>query len=129
MDFSPEMERTLQVLDCAVLVISGADGVQGQVYTLWKLLKRYGIPVLLFVNKMDQPGTDRQNLLKELQEKLDPRCMDFGADLTAEEQQEELAVCSEKLLERYLEGDAVTAEDIRRLVENREVFPCYFGSA
>ncbi|HIV25673.1 MAG TPA: TetM/TetW/TetO/TetS family tetracycline resistance ribosomal protection protein [Candidatus Scatomonas pullistercoris] len=128
-DFSPEMERTLQVLDCAVLVISGADGVQGQVYTLWKLLKRYGIPVLLFVNKMDQPGTDRQNLLKELQEKLDPRCMDFGADLTAEEQQEELAVCSEKLLERYLEGDAVTAEDIRRLVENREVFPCYFGSA
>ena len=128
-DFSPEMERTLQVLDCAVLVISGADGVQGQAYTLWKLLKRYEIPVLLFVNKMDQPGTDRQNLLKELQEKLDPRCMDFGEDLTAEEQQEELAVCSEKLLERYLEGDAVTAEDIRRLVENREVFPCYFGSA
>ena len=84
-DFSPEMERTLQVLDYAVLVISAADGVQGQVRILWKLLKRYGIPVFLFINKMDQPGTDREAVLQQLRQELDGRCMDFGADLRGEQ--------------------------------------------
>ena len=128
-DFSPEMERTLQVLDYAVLVLGGADGVQGQAYLLWKLLKRYGIPVFLFINKMDQPGTDREALLRELKTRLDSRCMDFGKDLRAEAQQEELALCSEGLMEQYLEGTPVSEEDIRRLIRRREVFPCYFGSA
>ncbi len=128
-DFSPEMERTLQVLDCAVLVISGADGVRGQVFTLWKLLKRYGIPVFLFVNKMDQPGTDRQGLLKEIKERLDSRCLDFTGDLQSEAMQEELALCEESLMNRYLEGEPVTEEDIRQLIRRRELFPCYFGSA
>lgn len=128
-DFSPEMERTLQVLDYAVLVISAADGVQGQVRILWKLLKRYGIPVFLFINKMDQPGTDREAVLQQLRQELDGRCMDFGADLRGEQQQEDLAVCEEGLLERYLDGEPVRASDIRKLIRERKVFPCYFGSA
>ena len=128
-DFSPEMERTLQVLDYAVLVISAADGVQGQVRILWKLLKRYGIPVFLFINKMDQPGADREAVLRQLRQELDGRCMDFGADLRGEQQQEDLAVCEEGLLERYLDGEPVSASDIRKLIRERKVFPCYFGSA
>ena len=128
-DFSPEMERTLQVLDCAVLVISGADGVRGQARTLWKLLKRYGIPVFLFINKMDQPGTDREGLLKEVKEKLDSRCLDFGEDLQSDAMQEELALCDENLMERYLEGEPVEKEAICRLIRDRQLFPCYFGSA
>ena len=107
-DFSPEMERTLRVLDYALLVISGADGVQGQVYTLWKLLKHYRVPVFLFINKMDQPGTDRQALMEEIRRELDSRCLDFGADPQASEMQEELALCSEELMNRYLEGEPVT---------------------
>ena len=79
-DFSAEMERTLQILDYGILVISGADGVQGHTETLWRLLKRYGIPVFLFINKMDQPGTDRARLMEELKERLDGSCVDFGAD-------------------------------------------------
>lgn len=128
-DFSPEMERTLGVLDYALLVISGADGVQGQVYTLWKLLKHYKIPVFIFINKMDQPGTDREKLLKELQRELDGRCMDFGQELRDQGLQEELALCDEKLMDRYLEGVPITDEDVQELVRRREVFPCYFGSA
>ena len=128
-DFSPEMERTLRVLDYALLVISGADGVQGQVYTLWKLLKHYRVPVFLFINKMDQPGTDRQALMEEIRRELDSRCLDFGADPQAPEMQEELALCSEELMNRYLEGEPVTEKEIRTLVRSREVFPCYFGSA
>ena len=128
-DFSPEMERTLRVLDYALLVISGADGVQGQVYTLWKLLKHYRVPVFLFINKMDQPGTDRQALMEEIRRELDSRCLDFGSDPQAPEMQEELALCSEELMNRYLEGEPVTEKEIRTLVRSREVFPCYFGSA
>ena len=101
-DFSAEMERTLQVLDYAVLVISGADGVQGQVRTLWTLLDRYEIPVFLFVNKMDQPGTDRTALLQELKKELDERCVDFGKDQSREELLENIAVCEESLLELSL---------------------------
>lgn len=128
-DFSAEMERTLQILDYAVLVISGADGVQGHVETLWRLLARYEIPVFLFVNKMDQPGTDRAALMKELQERLDARCTDFGVDVDREEFFENIAMCDETLLERYLERGNVSTEEIRDLIQRRSVFPCFFGSA
>lgn len=128
-DFSPEMERTLRVLDYALLVISGSDGVQGQVYTLWKLLKHYQVPVFLFINKMDQPGTDRAALCREIQRELDSRCLDFTGNLFDEAMQEELALCDETLMERYLEGEPVTEQQIRGLIRSRKVFPCYFGSA
>ena len=128
-DFSAEMERTLQVLDYAVLVISGADGVQGHVETLWRLLKRYEIPVFLFINKMDQAGTDRDLLMEELSKRLDDRCLEFSSDSDAAVFQENLAMCDEGLLERYLDGGTIVAEDIAGLIKNRKVFPCYFGSA
>ena len=128
-DFSAEMERTLQVLDYAVLVISGADGVQGHVLTLWRLLKQYQIPVFLFINKMDQEGTDRAALMEELQSRLDEHCLYFGTDRNEEEFQENLAMCEEEVLERYLENGIVPREDCVRLIRERKVFPCYFGSA
>lgn len=129
-DFSAEMERVLQVLDCAVLVISGADGVQGHTETLWKLLTRYGIPVFLFVNKMDQEGTDCGKLLAELKSRFSEGCIDFGrVETGAEEVIEEIAVCDEQAMEEYLEKGSVDADSIRRLVAERKIFPCYFGSA
>ncbi|WP_337663277.1 translation factor GTPase family protein [[Ruminococcus] lactaris] len=129
-DFSAEMERVLQVLDCAVLVISGADGVQGHTETLWKLLTRYGIPVFLFVNKMDQERTDCGKLLAELKSRFSEGCIDFGrVETGAEEVIEEIAVCDEQTMEEYLEKGSVAAASIRRLVAERKIFPCYFGSA
>ncbi len=133
-DFSAEMERTLQVLDYAVLVISGADGVQGHTETLWSLLKRYQVPTFLFINKMDQPGTDREALLSELQKRLSESCVDFALlDRPKEEMPEEvwetIAMSDEELLEQYLESGSIVAEDIRRLIRRRKLFPCYFGSA
>ena len=129
-DFSAEMERVLQVLDCAVLVISGADGVQGHTETLWKLLTRYGIPVFLFVNKMDQEGTDCGKLLAELKSRFSEGCIDFGrVETGAEEVIEEIAVCDEQTMEEYLEKGSVAAASIRRLGAERKIFPCYFGSA
>ena len=134
-DFSAEMERTLGVLDAAILVISGADGVQSHTLTLWKLLERYHIPVFLFINKMDQPGTDPVALLTELKNRLSGNCTDFtgacagAADDAAEAFRESVAVCDETLLESYLETGEVADEDIVRLIREREVFPCFFGSA
>lgn len=133
-DFSAEMERTLQVLDYAVLVISGADGVQGHTETLWSLLKRYQVPTFLFINKMDQSGTDREALLSELQKRLSESCVDFALlDRPKEEMPEEvweaIAMSDEELLEQYLESGSIAAEDIRRLIRRRKLFPCYFGSA
>ena len=128
-DFSAEMERTLQVLDYAVLVINGADGVQGHTETLWRLLKRYRIPVFLFVNKMDQPGTDRETLLVELKEKLDTNCVDFSADQTSEDWKEQVAVCDEQVMEAYLEGEEISRVQIQKMIWERKLFPCYFGSA
>lgn len=133
-DFSAEMERTLQVLDYAVLIISGADGVQGHTLTLWKLLERYQVPVFLFVNKMDQPGTDAEKLLAELKARLDERCAAFsGVNQSREAFYESIAVCDEELLERYLEQeDSITLIDediIATLIRQRKVFPCFFGSA
>ncbi len=126
-DFSAEMERTLQVLDCAILVISGTAGVQGHTRTLWLLLARYAIPTFLFVNKMDLPGIGREALLAQLQGKLDGGCLDFTPGLDA--LQEDLASCDEELMDRYLSGGAVAAEDAARLIARRTVFPCFFGSA
>lgn len=141
-DFSAEMERTLQVLDYAVLVVSGADGVQGHVLTLWRLLARYQVPVFLFINKMDQPDTDAAALLAEMKERLDERCVAFGG---LDEQGrsyrredaafcEDIAVCDEELLERYLAaeesaGGVIDDKTITDLVAKRKLFPCYFGSA
>ena len=156
-DFSAEMERTLQVLDYAVLVINGADGVQGHTVTLWKLLERYQIPTFLFINKMDQDGTDQKALLAELKKRLSENCLNFGpVDIKAEIEKnpaalengninvdelseieaehaddflENLAVCDENLLENYLETGEVRPEEITELIAERKVFPCYFGSA
>ncbi len=137
-DFAAEMERTLQVLDYAILVISGADGVQGHTKTLWRLLKKYNIPTFLFVNKMDQQGTDREALLEELQRKFDSGCIDFTTQ-GREEFYENIAMCGEEsLLETFLECDAecleeehpvITKQVIQDLVKARKVFPCFFGSA
>ena len=126
-DFSAETERTLQVLDAAILVISAADGVQGHVQTLWKLLKRYEIPVFLFVNKMDQPGTDKDVLLEELKNKLDENCLDFTQE--DEELWDALSMCSEPLMDAYLEEGKLERSDIAQAIFERKVFPCYFGSA
>ena len=130
-DFSAEMERTLQVLDAAVLVISGSDGIQGHTRTLWYLLKRYGIPTFLFVNKMDQPGCDRDALLAELKEGLGEGCVDFsaGEDSGFYEEIATCAIDSEEALENFLETGRVEEETIRELIEKRSLFPCYFGSA
>ena len=129
-DFSAEMERTLQVLDAAVLVISGADGVQGHVETLWKLLKYYQIPVFLFVNKMDQEGTDREKLLSELKKRLDGNCVDFNQEETDYAAfAEEAAMSDEKLLEEYLESGSVDRKLLKKNIADRKLFPCFFGSA
>lgn len=127
-DFSAEMERTLQVLDYAVLVISGADGVQGHTQTLWRLLKQYEIPVFLFINKMDQPGTEKEALLSELREKLSEGCIDFSKE-ASESFYDEVAMCKEEVMEQFLETGCVEADEIRTLIRERLVFPCFFGSA
>ncbi|MBQ6095851.1 MAG: GTP-binding protein, partial [Lachnospiraceae bacterium] len=156
-DFSAEMERTLQVLDYAMLVVSGADGVQGHTRTLWSLLRRYEIPTFLFVNKMDQEGTDATRLLSELQNKLDEACICFsnpasvsGAagssfsagsapasnsasafdpGLATEAFYESLSLCDEQLMEEYLETGSICDESIAQAVADRKIFPTYFGSA
>lgn len=128
-DFSAEMERTLQVLDYAILVINGADGVQGHTMTLWRLLARYEIPVFLFVNKMDQDGTDHDALLDDLKKRLHENCVDFDENQEAGEFMENLAMCDEELLEKYLETGELSDEEITKLIAERKVFPCYFGSA
>ncbi len=165
-DFSAEMERTLQVLDYAILVINGADGVQGHTMTLWRLLTRYQIPTFLFINKMDQEGTDKEKLLAELKKRLSDNCVDFtwensqiesiddrtvnrgkdtianrntnadGGMLTDAEIKElhaqfteEVSVCDEELLEKYLETEEVSIEDIQKAIKERKLFPCFFGSA
>ena len=126
-DFSAEAERVLQVLDCAVLVVSGSGGVQAHTRTLWGLLERYGVPVFLFINKMDLAGTDRGALLAELKARLDGGCTDFS--LPPDQLAEEAAMCDEALLERYLETGEVPEEDLTGLIRRRKLFPCFFGSA
>lgn len=133
-DFSAEMERTLQVLDYAVLVISAANGVQAHTRTLWKLLDRYHIPVFLFINKMDQPSTNQECVMKELKEKLDEGCIAFdSSSLTAGQYPqsfcESAALMDETLLDFFLETGSVAPEHIRELIGKRRLFPCFFGSA
>ena len=125
-DFSAEAERIMPVLDCAVLVISGTDGVQAHTLTLWRLLERYQVPTFLFLNKMDLPGMGKAKLLAELRQQLSPACVDFTAP--PEEIAENAAMCDEALLENYLETGGVTAGNLRALIAGRKLFPCCFGS-
>ncbi len=128
-DFSAEMERTLQVLDYAILVVSGTDGVQSHTETLWSLLEKYDIPTFVFVNKMDRPGCDKIKLLAELQNKLDHRCLDF-TEMESEEFFEGLALCDEDIMERVLSGDKdIKDYEYANLIAERKVYPCIFGSA
>ena len=126
-DFSPEMERTLQVLDYAVVVISGAGGVQGHTETLWRLLERYHVPAFLFINKMDQNGTDRVGLMEELKSRLHEGCVDFG--LGRGDRDEDLAMCDEQALEAFLDRGSLSDEQVATLIGQRKAFPCCFGSA
>ncbi len=126
-DFSTETERTLQVLDYAVLVISGTDGVQSHTETLWRLLRRYHVPTFVFINKMDLPGMSREELLCQLNRRLGEGFVDFGAEPDARD--EALAVCDERLMERVLEGEALTDAEIIPAIARRHVFPCWFGAA
>ena len=126
-DFSAEMERTLQVLDYAVLLVSGADGVQGHTETLWKLLERHRVPTFLFINKMDQPDTHRDKLLAQLRARLCDGCADFSGSW--EDVLEQAALCDEGLMERYLETGELDDADLSALIVERKLFPCFFGSA
>ncbi len=128
-DFSAEMERTLSVLDYAVLVISGTDGVQSHTETLWQLLIRYNIPTFIFINKMDISYLGRESLLKELRERLSSRCVDFSENRNMTELSEELAECSEEMMNSYLDSESIDGELIVKSIRKREVFPCCFGSA
>ena len=125
-DFSAEAERSLQVLDYAVLVISGTDGVQAHTETLWKLLERYNVPVFIFVTKMDLPGCDRQALMDGLRMRLSERCVDFSADGDA--LFESAAMCSEEAMDEYIETGSIGTERVRDMLRRREIFPCCFGS-
>lgn len=124
-DFSTEMERTLSVLDYAILVISGTDGVQSHTITLWKLLQQYHIPTFIFINKMDLAGAEKHQILKQLKEKLDPFCIDFSAPFDAEE----VALCDEQLMEEYLKQGTLSNKAVSKAVTNRKLYPCYYGSA
>ena len=126
-DFSAETERTLQVLDYAIMVISGTDGVQSHTKTLWRLLQKYEVPCFLFINKMDLSGADKGFLLNELRGKLSDACVDF-TDEGSEAFWESVALCDDNLLAKY-EENAVTDDDIMTAIEHRRLFPCFFGSA
>lgn len=132
-DFSAEMERTLQVLDYAILVISGTDGVQGHTKTLWRLLSHYQIPAFIFVNKMDLDGADREKIQKQLRCQLSEGCVDFSEieweNLPDVKNCEDIAMCSETLLDSYMEKGALSHKEIRAAIEKRELFPCFYGSA
>lgn len=124
-DFGTEMERTLQVLDYVVLVINGMDGVQSHTETLWKLLERYGIPVFIFVNKMDMTGYDRDYLMDNIRHRLSDGCVDF----LCEDSGEQIAMCDEAMIEHFLETGANDEQDVVNAIAGRKLFPCYFGSA
>ena len=124
-DFSGETERALRVLDCAVLVISAADGVQGHTATLWRLLQSYHVPTFIFVNKMDQPGANRRALMEELKNRLSDGCV----DMLSPDRMEQIATCSEEALAHYLQDEAVPDTLIAQLTAQRLLFPCFFGSA
>ena len=124
-DFAAEAERTMPILDCALLVISGTDGVQAHTLTLWRLLERYGVPVMLFVNKMDLPGTEKAALMEALKARLSENCL----DMTAEGWEETAALCDEGLLEHFLQTGHLPRQALREQIRARKLFPCFFGSA
>ena len=134
-DFSAEMERTLQVLDYAILVISGTDGVQGHTRTLWRLLRHYHIPTFLFINKMDLAGADHEAVQTQLKKELSDGCVDFtsepycGGGQPDEAFYEDLAVCKEELLTEYMDSGNIGQDSIADAVAERLVFPCFYGSA
>lgn len=132
-DFSAEMERTLAVLDYAILVISGADGIQGHTETLWRLLKRYNVPTFIFINKMDAPAADKTKLLNQLKKRFSDGCIDFtGAhddNAVLADVMEDIAMQSETAMESYLESETISDETIRKMIADRDLFPCFFGSA
>lgn len=129
-DFCAETERTLAVLDCAILVISASDGVQSHTETLWRLLEGYGLPVFVFVNKMDLEHRAKAEIMDELREKFGGGCIEFSPDWRADgDKCEEIAVCDDGIMEKYLENGAISDGDIRNAVAARRIFPCIFGSA
>ncbi len=128
-DFSTEMERTLSVLDYAILVINASDGVQGHTETLWRLLKRYKIPTFIFVNKMDLQRVKQGTVMKDLKKLLSDACIDFTLDEKSNEFMESIAMSHEQLLEDYLDNGFVNPDNIVNMIRKRKVFPCYFGSA
>lgn len=138
-DFATQTEQVLSVLDYAILVVSATDGVQGYTRTLWRLLDRYHVPTMLFVNKMDAPGTDGEQLLKQIQQTLSPGCVAFntlGATTARDSQPtlpaatvEEIAIQNDEVLADYLETGALSDETVRQMIQRRKVFPCYFGAA
>ena len=128
-DFAAEMERTLQVMDYAILVISGSDGVQSHTETLWRLLEQYGVPTFLFINKMDLAGAELSRIAGELRSRLSSGCVDMGSPRSPQELQEEAALCDEGLMERFLEKGSLDEDEIREAVAARRLFPCYYGSA
>lgn len=127
-DFSAEMERTLQVLDYAILVINGSDNIEGHVKTLWKLLSRYNIPTFIFVNKMDQNIREKAHIMEEINKKLDSNCVDFSCT-ESEEWQENIAMCNEGLMNKYIDNSYIDIIDVIEQIEKRNIFPCFFGSA
>ena len=127
-DFSAETERALQILDCAILVISGTDGIQAHTRTLWRLLERYHVPTVVFLNKMDLPGADKAALLAQLRDQLSGGCVDFSLP-PAQLHEEAAALGDEALLERYLERGSLTEAELSHLVGQRQLIPCWFGSA
>lgn len=127
-DFSTETERTLSVLDYAILVISGTDGIQNHTDTLWRLLKRYNVPTFIFINKMDL-NADHDTVINELKYRFGDGCIDFGQDLSSDQCMDELSMCDEAIMNSFLEKGTVKTEDIRNAIVQRKIFPCYFGSA
>lgn len=127
-DFSAETERTLQVLDYAVLVLSATDGIQSHTQTLWKLLAKYNVPCFIFINKMDLDSSDKERVLTELKTKFSSGCIDFNDQNTADFY-ESIALCDEKLLNSYYENDTLQKSDIAQCIKERKIFPCLFGSA
>ena len=128
-DFSTDMERTLSVLDYAIMVISGTDGVQGHTETLWELLERYKVPTFIFINKMDMETAGSGAIMGELKKTLSDACIDFTVNKDSIEFMENIAILDEKLLDKYLKDGSVGKKDIIELINKRKVFPCYFGSA
>lgn len=128
-DFSPEMERTLGLLDYAILVISGTDGVQSHTETLWSLLQKHKIPTFLFINKMDLAQDSPMLRMEELRTRLSDRCIDFSGDLDADAIQDQMAMCSEALMEEYLNKGLIQEDTIGNAIKSAQLFPCFFGSA